>query len=66
MLHDLIRELQKAGTTILFVTHGMAEASALATRIAVLLGGKIVATGTPRGICVRRAPACRLLQQRLA
>ena len=47
MLHELMRELQAAGTTILLATHDMAEASEMATRVAILLRGKIAATGTP-------------------
>jgi ABC-2 type transport system ATP-binding protein len=47
MLHDLIRERQAGGTTILLATHDMAEASELATRVAVLLRGRIAALGTP-------------------
>src|SRR5512137_1267015 len=46
MLHDLMRELQAAGTTILLATHDMAEASELASRVAILLRGKIAAEGT--------------------
>ena len=47
MLHDLMRELQATGTTILLATHDMAEASGMATRVAILLKGRIAATGTP-------------------
>jgi len=47
MLHDLTRELQADGTTILLATHDMAEASGLATRVAILLRGRIAAIGTP-------------------
>lgn len=47
-LHDLIRELQTAGTTIILATHDMAEAEKMADRVAILLGGRIAATGTPR------------------
>jgi len=47
MLHDLMRELQTSGTTILLATHDMAEASEMATRVAILLKGRIAATGTP-------------------
>jgi ABC-2 type transport system ATP-binding protein len=47
MLHDLMRELQAGGTTILLATHDMAEASELADRVAILLRGKIAALGTP-------------------
>jgi len=46
-LHDLMRELQADGTTILLATHDMAEAEQMADRLAILLGGKIAATGTP-------------------
>lgn len=47
-LHQVLRELQKAGTTIILSTHDMAEVEALADRVAILLKGKIVAAGTPR------------------
>jgi ABC-2 type transport system ATP-binding protein len=47
-LHDLIRELQTGGTTIILATHDMAEAEKMADRVAILLRGRIVATGTPR------------------
>ena len=47
-LHDLMRELRTSGTTMILATHDMAEAEKLADRVAILLQGKIVATGTPR------------------
>ena len=47
-LHDLMRELQTSGTTIILATHDMAEAEKMADRVAILLRGKIAATGTPR------------------
>ncbi|HTX79930.1 MAG TPA: ABC transporter ATP-binding protein [Longilinea sp.] len=46
-LHDMMRELQKAGTTIILATHDMAEAEKMAHRVAIMLKGKIAATGTP-------------------
>jgi ABC-2 type transport system ATP-binding protein len=46
-LHNLIRELQTKGTTILLATHDMAEAEILADRVAILLQGKLAAVGTP-------------------
>ena len=46
-LHDLMRELRDAGTTILLATHDMAEVEDLTDRVAILLGGRLVATGTP-------------------
>ncbi|HWQ45245.1 MAG TPA: hypothetical protein VN376_00175, partial [Longilinea sp.] len=39
--------LQQSGTTIILATHDMAEAEKMATRVAILLKGKIAATGTP-------------------
>ena len=47
-LHALMAELRREGTAILLATHDMAEAEKLADRIAILLRGRIVATGTPR------------------
>ncbi len=42
----LIRQLSADGTTILLTTHYLDEAAALATRIAVIARGKLVANGT--------------------
>jgi ABC-2 type transport system ATP-binding protein len=47
-LHKLMQELKEAGTSILLATHDMAEAEKMTERIAILLNGIIVATGTPR------------------
>ncbi len=49
-LHTLMEELKTEGTTILLATHDMAEAEKLSERVAILLKGKIVATGTPRDL----------------
>jgi ABC-2 type transport system ATP-binding protein len=46
-LHDLMMELKQGGTTIVLATHDMAEAEKMADRVAILLKGKIAATGTP-------------------
>jgi len=46
-LHDLMRERQKAGATIILATHDMAEAEEMSDRVAILLQGKIAAVGTP-------------------
>jgi ABC-2 type transport system ATP-binding protein len=46
-LHNLMRELQAAGATIILATHDMAEAEEMSDRVAILLRGKIAATGTP-------------------
>jgi ABC-2 type transport system ATP-binding protein len=47
-LHELMQELKEEGITIILATHDMAEAEKMTDRVAILLGGKIVATGTPR------------------
>jgi ABC-2 type transport system ATP-binding protein len=44
---ELIRNLAAGGTTILLTTHYLDEAEALAHRVAVIAGGRIVADGTP-------------------
>jgi ABC-2 type transport system ATP-binding protein len=46
-LHNLIRELRAAGATIILSTHDMAEAEEMVDCLAILLHGKIAATGTP-------------------
>ncbi len=44
---ELIRNLAAGGTTIVLTTHYLDEAEALAHRVAVIAGGRIVAEGTP-------------------
>jgi len=46
-LHGLMNELRKEGTTIILATHDMAEAEKMSDRVAILLKGRIAATGTP-------------------
>jgi ABC-2 type transport system ATP-binding protein len=46
-LHDMMHELQAKGTTVILATHDMAEAEKMADRVAILLKGKIAATGSP-------------------
>ena len=46
----LMQELRDEGVTLILATHDMAEAEKLADRVAILLRGKIVAAGTPRGL----------------
>lgn len=46
-LHDLMRELQAEGTTIILATHDMAEAQEMSDRVAILLAGTIATVGTP-------------------
>jgi ABC-2 type transport system ATP-binding protein len=49
-LHALMRDLADDGTTILLATHDMAEAEKMADRVAILLRGRVVATGRPRDL----------------
>jgi ABC-2 type transport system ATP-binding protein len=49
-LHNMMRELQSGGTTIVLATHDMAEAEQMSDRVAILLKSKIVAMGTPMEI----------------
>ena len=49
-LHNIMREQQEGGVTIVLATHDMAEAEELSDRIAILLRGRIAATGTPMEI----------------
>jgi ABC-2 type transport system ATP-binding protein len=47
-LWDLIKEFKRAGRTILLTTHTISEAEQLCDRVAIMDGGKVIATGTPR------------------
>ena len=49
-LHDLMRELQADGTTIILATHDMAEAEEMSDRVAILLNHKLATIGTPMEI----------------
>ncbi|MCP4606995.1 MAG: ABC transporter ATP-binding protein, partial [Proteobacteria bacterium] len=49
-LHDVMRELQAQGTTIILATHDMAEAEEMSDRVAILLNQKLAAIGTPMEI----------------
>lgn len=61
-LQDLLKELRTASDmTILFVTHDLFEALALADRIAVLHRGRLEQVGTPRELI--RAPATDFVRE---
>ena len=49
-LHDLMRELQDDGTTIILATHDMAESEEMTDRVGILLDHKLVTIGTPMEI----------------
>jgi osmoprotectant transport system ATP-binding protein len=54
-LHTEFRRIQsQVGKTIVIVTHDMAEALTLASRIGVLADGVLVALGTPAAIATSR------------
>jgi len=46
-LHDMMRDLQTDGTTIILATHDMAEAEEMSDRVGILLNGEMVTVGTP-------------------
>ena len=47
VMWDIIRELAAAGTTLLLTTQYLDEADRLASQIAVIDGGRVIAEGTP-------------------
>lgn len=47
VLHEMMRDMQESGTTIILATHDMAEAEQMSDRVAILLQGKIINIGTP-------------------
>jgi ABC-2 type transport system ATP-binding protein len=46
-LWELIRDIRKAGTTVIITTHYMDEAEYLCDRVAIMNAGKIVAMASP-------------------
>ena len=44
---ELIRDLAASGTTIVLTTHYLEEAETLADRVGVIVGGRLIALGTP-------------------
>ncbi|HEX3588268.1 MAG TPA: ABC transporter ATP-binding protein [Pseudonocardiaceae bacterium] len=57
---QVVANLRSAGTTIMLTTHYMDEAQALADRVAVIAGGRIVADGTPATIGGRDSALTRI------
>lgn len=46
-IRELIRSLADIGTSIVFTSHDMEEVHKLATRLVLICGGKVKASGTP-------------------
>ncbi|GBF82252.1 ABC transporter ATP-binding protein [Aphanothece sacrum] len=44
---DFLRKLREAGTTVLITSHYLEEIDALADRLAIIDGGRVIASGTP-------------------
>ncbi|HSL95672.1 MAG TPA: ABC transporter ATP-binding protein [Thermoleophilia bacterium] len=59
-LHVLVGELRERGVALILATHDMAEAEKLADRVAILLAGRIVATGTPKALTAAAADLTRV------
>lgn len=47
---DFLRRLREAGTTVVVTSHYLEEIDALADRLAIIDGGKVVAEGTPSAL----------------
>ncbi|MHB8431861.1 MAG: ABC transporter ATP-binding protein [Acidimicrobiales bacterium] len=57
---ELIGSFAERGTTVILTTHYLDEAEALASRVAVITGGRIVANGTPETLGGRDRGTCRI------
>jgi len=53
-LFRVLRELKKAGTTIVLITHKLAEVKALADHVTVMRGGRVVGGGPASELSVER------------
>jgi ABC-type uncharacterized transport system ATPase subunit len=49
-LFRIVRSLVAAGKSVIFITHKLKEVMAIADRITVLRGGRVVGTATPRDV----------------
>lgn len=68
-LLDRIRGLAARGTAVLYSTHYMEEAEAVCDRVAIVDGGRLVASGTPADLVGRSggpAPTPRFLEDLVA
>jgi len=51
MLWEMVRKLNKAGTTIFITTHYIEEAEFLCDRVAIIDRGRLIALGSPQELC---------------
>jgi ABC-2 type transport system ATP-binding protein len=57
---DLIKGLASDGATVLLTTHYMEEAAALASRVAIMVNGRVVAEGHPATLGGPEQASCRI------
>jgi ABC-2 type transport system ATP-binding protein len=57
---EVLASLRDLGKTVFLTTHYMEEAQALADRVAIIAGGRIVAQGSPGELAGRGGPAARI------
>lgn len=50
-LRDLLRRLRDSGTCVIYSSHVLDEVRALCDRVVIIAGGRIVAEGSPQGLC---------------
>lgn len=61
---SLIRRLRSDGRTLLFSTHYMEEAEALADELIMISNGRLIASGSPRDVVLRAEPyGCKNLDE---
>lgn len=60
-LWELLRELKRAGRTIVYTTHHLDEAEALCDRVAIVTRGRVTALDTPGRLVARGGSAVWLL-----
>ena len=54
-VHKMLREMNRAGTTVFLTTHDMAEAEDLCRRVGILDGGRLIACDAPEALRLRFA-----------
>jgi ABC-2 type transport system ATP-binding protein len=59
-IYDIIEELKREKKTILITTHYIEEAERLCDRVAIVDGGRVIATGTPRELKQSSAGTTRI------